>query len=159
LFYFTELAEQIGEQWHHHRYLLTLDVEAGLEIFCDRFRMEQVIINLLTNAMKYGEQKPISIGLTTDQSMCVLSIQDNGIGVEKNKQKTIFERYERALSHQSFAGLGLGLFIAKQYILAHHGSIEVQSDVGRGSTFIVKIPMMPEELCSTNTQAGAQLTV
>ena len=108
----------------------------------DTFRIEQVIINLLSNAMKYGSEKPIEISLVKTGSKAVeLSVRDHGIGIPPEKQAIIFERFERASDTDKVGGLGLGLYIAHQIIEAHHGTIRVESATGKGSAFIIELPL------------------
>jgi PAS domain S-box-containing protein len=123
----------------------------GIEIRCDlsqdiwghwdRMRIEQVISNLLTNAIKYGEKRPILIKLTEKNHQAIICIQDWGIGISKDSQQRIFDRFERAISSSEVSGLGLGLFISKELVQAHHGQIFVESEVGRGATFKVILPI------------------
>lgn len=116
----------------------------------DKLRIEQVITNLLTNAIKYAPGKPIEISLKREAEMGVITVRDHGPGIPKEKRDMIFERFERAVSAKHTSGLGLGLFISKQIIQAHHGSIRVESKLGQGSAFIVKLPLDPEGLVVTN---------
>lgn len=109
----------------------------------DRFRIEQVLINLLTNAMKYGGGKPIQISTWTENQKVKISFCDNGIGINKMDLERIFGRYERAVSGNHFGGLGLGLYIVQQILIGHGGSIAVKSKLGEGSTFTVEIPAIP----------------
>jgi signal transduction histidine kinase len=107
----------------------------------DKLRIEQVVINLLTNAIKYGAGKPIVIHVTKENEQAKVSVQDFGIGITEEDQKRIFERFERAVSVKNFGGFGLGLFISRQIVQAHGGSIRVQSQVGVGSIFILVLPL------------------
>jgi signal transduction histidine kinase len=106
----------------------------------DRFRLEQVFVNLLTNAFKYGSGKPVKIKLESTPNQARFIIQDHGIGIAKEDQQRIFERFERAVSSAHFGGLGLGLFISSEIVRAHGGELKVESEVGKGSTFIVELP-------------------
>jgi PAS domain S-box-containing protein len=108
----------------------------------DAFRIEQVVTNLLANAIKYGSGKPIKISVSTANNLARLVIQDHGIGIAKQDQTRIFERFERAVSSRHFGGLGLGLFIAKQIVNSHGGSISVESEPGLGSKFTVELPLI-----------------
>lgn len=108
----------------------------------DRFRIEQVITNLLTNALRYGNKRPIMIELKQDGQFAIIKVIDQGIGIAKKNQDRIFERFERAISANDISGLGLGLFIVKQILEMHHGSIKVESALGKGSTFIVDLPLL-----------------
>jgi len=106
----------------------------------DKIRIEQVITNLISNAIKYGNAKPIEVSVSHDQDSAVLIVQDGGLGISLADQARIFERFERASTDSSISGLGLGLYITKQIVEAHHGTIIVESEVERGSRFIVKLP-------------------
>ena len=111
-----------------------------VSLICDRFRIEQVLINLLSNAIKYGAGKPIEIEVASDHESAVLVVKDHGIGIAEEDHKRIFRRFERAVSPTNYGGLGLGLFIACEIIKTHHGSIHVESALGQGATFKVKLP-------------------
>jgi PAS domain S-box-containing protein len=106
----------------------------------DRLRLEQVIENLLRNALIYGAGKPIHVFIRSDSGHAVLAVEDRGIGIERDAQEKIFERYERAVSSRNYGGLGLGLYISKQIVEAHLGSVRVESTPGQGSTFYVELP-------------------
>ncbi|TKD03545.1 AAA family ATPase [Polyangium fumosum] len=106
----------------------------------DRFRIEQVFINLLTNAIKYGMGKPITVGARRVGPRAEFWVEDRGMGIPKEDQARIFERFERAVSSRSFGGLGLGLYIARQIVEAHGGTIRVCSEPGQGATFTVELP-------------------
>ncbi len=108
--------------------------------FWDKFRLEQVVMNLLTNAMKYGQSKPVHIQVWDYETYYLLSFKDLGLGIAKENQMRIFNRFERAISANEVSGLGLGLFITQQIILAHGGQIWVESEIGQGSNFLIKLP-------------------
>jgi PAS domain S-box-containing protein len=107
----------------------------------ERLRIEQVVTNLLANAIKYGEGKPIAVRLAREGDDAVLVVVDHGIGIAREQQARIFDRFERAVSSRDFGGFGLGLWIAREIIEAHGGSISVTSEPGRGSTFRVRLPL------------------
>lgn len=106
----------------------------------DPGRIEQVVTNLLTNAMKYGAGKPIEIRIDAREGRSVLTVRDHGIGIAESDLERIFDRFERAVSMKDFSGLGLGLYVSRSLIEAHRGSIRVESEPGKGSTFIVELP-------------------
>ena len=110
----------------------------------DRFRIEQVITNLLTNAIKYGPGKPLCIAVSVCQSVVRLSFQDQGIGIARKDHERIFGRFERAAASCNFGGLGLGLYIVQQILKTHGGKISVQSELNKGSTFTVELPINAE---------------
>jgi PAS domain S-box-containing protein len=109
----------------------------------DRSRLEQVVTNLLSNAVKFGGGKPIMVRVEHDTARAVLTVRDEGIGISSSDQSRIFERFERAVSKQSYGGMGLGLWISHQIVLAHGGRIRVESQLGQGSTFQVELPRRP----------------
>jgi signal transduction histidine kinase len=110
----------------------------------DPLRLEQVVVNLLSNALKYGDGKPIDILVTASDDAARLTVKDQGVGVDVANHARIFERFERAVS-VNYGGLGLGLYITRQIVQAHGGSIQVESALGRGATFIVDIPRRRQE--------------
>lgn len=121
-----------------------LTVHIQEEIFgdWDRFRLEQVVSNLLTNALRYGEHRPVSISAYVKDQDVIISVMDQGIGISKENMEIIFNRFERAgISPNEISGLGLGLFITRQIVTAHQGEIWVESEVGKGSTFYVRLPL------------------
>jgi len=99
------------------------------------------VINLLTNALKYAPGKVIHIKLCRKKEKAVIEVRDEGPGIAQQDFERIFARYERVVSKENVGGLGLGLYISKQIIDAHRGSIYVQSILGSGSTFIVELPL------------------
>jgi len=112
-------------------------------VYCDRYRYEQLLLNLLSNALKYGQGKPIEIALTQNMENIILTIRDYGGGMSKEELSHIFKRFERApRQRQRTSGLGLGLFISDQIVKAHHGRLWVESEPGKGSTFIVELPVV-----------------
>ncbi|MBA2406365.1 MAG: PAS domain S-box protein [Bdellovibrionales bacterium] len=123
---------------------LKLDCVSGINGNWDKFRLEQVVTNLLTNALRYGQGKPIAISVSTSSDTAVLSVSDEGIGIAKENQKRIFDRFERAISANEISGLGLGLFIVKQIVEMHQGSVEVVSELGKGAKFIITLPLRPK---------------
>jgi signal transduction histidine kinase len=106
----------------------------------DKFRIEQVITNLFTNAIRYGAGKPVKINVTANLGHAEIVIEDKGIGIAKEDLKRIFQRFERANGTEA-TGLGLGLYIVSQIIEAHNGSIKVESIPGIGSTFKIVLPL------------------
>ncbi|MFE8603808.1 GAF domain-containing protein [Archangium violaceum] len=106
----------------------------------DRLRLEQVVTNLLTNALKYGAGRPIHVGVEWAHEVARLSVRDEGIGIAPEHRGRIFGKFERAVSERHYGGLGLGLHITWQIVSALGGTIAVESEVGHGSTFTVELP-------------------
>ncbi|WP_437527327.1 ATP-binding protein [Sorangium sp. So ce726] len=109
----------------------------------DRLRIDQVITNLLVNAIKYGRGKPIQVRISVDGRSAVLQVADQGIGIAQEYIARIFGRFERAAPTSSYGGLGVGLYIVDQILRAHGGSIQVESAPGMGARFQVALPLPP----------------
>jgi signal transduction histidine kinase len=111
-------------------------------IEADPFRLEQMLTNLLTNALKYGQGRPIELAVSRHRDdYAYIRVTDQGIGIAPRDLSRIFSRFERAVSANEISGLGLGLAIARDIVEAHGGQILVQSEVGKGSTFTVELPL------------------
>lgn len=117
-------------------------LEDKLMIECDSFRIEQVITNLMSNAIRYGEKRPIELSLKKANNLAYFSLKDSGRGIDPQDQQRIFNRFERAVGATEISGLGLGLFISRQILEEHHGKIWVESQLGRGSTFNFTLPVL-----------------
>lgn len=120
---------------------ITLHADQSVTGFWDEFRIEQVLINLLTNTLRYGNAQPVEIRLTPLADGARIDVIDHGEGIAAQDQKRIFEQFERAVNNESSGGLGLGLYISRQLVLAHGGSLSVQSEPGKGATFTVMLPL------------------
>lgn len=109
----------------------------------DRNRMEQVITNLISNAIKYGDGKPVEVLVTASEGKAKLSVKDYGLGIDRKNHAKIFERFERLVNSNEISGLGLGLWIVHRIVVQLEGEISVSSDgLGKGSTFTVTIPLI-----------------
>lgn len=135
-----EVADRFLPQLHSIGVRLDTDAPNPVVGSWDRYRMEQVFINLLTNSMKYGSGKPIYVAIREDGPMAKLIVRDEGLGIEIRDQERIFHQFERAISATQISGLGLGLYIVKQIVEGHGGRISVESELGHGSTFTVELP-------------------
>ena len=109
----------------------------------DSSRIDQVVSNLIANAISYGKGKPIHVSVAAADDVGRITVKDQGIGLASDQRTRIFERFERAVSSFNYSGLGLGLWIAKQIVDAHHGTIDVDSELGQGATFTVTLPRRP----------------
>lgn len=109
--------------------------------FWDPMKIDQVVENLMSNALKYGIGNLIEITLKTDATKAILTVRDHGIGIEKDLQDKIFNRFVRATSIKNYEGLGLGLYISREIVVAHGGNITVKSELGLGATFTVELPL------------------
>jgi signal transduction histidine kinase len=131
---FKIAAEDVGVS-------VSVDTENSIVGKWDRFKIEQVLLNLLSNALRYGDKKPIRIRSYKEANFAFFSVQDEGVGIRIEDQARIFERFERVAEESGVKGFGLGLFISNSIVKAHHGEISVKSEPGKGSTFTVALPL------------------
>jgi signal transduction histidine kinase len=106
----------------------------------DPSRLDQVVTNLLSNAAKFGAGRPIEIRIEQLGATAQLAVTDHGIGIDPARRPYVFDRFERAVPSSRYGGLGLGLYIARSIVVAHGGTITVDSELGAGSTFTVTLP-------------------
>ncbi|WP_317987790.1 sensor histidine kinase [Hyalangium gracile] len=130
---FAPSAEKLG---------CALELHAPEPVFgrWDRLRVEQVVTNLLSNALKYGAGRPVVVRVEEDGERARLTVEDQGIGIAEEDLGRIFERFERAVSDRHYGGLGLGLYITRQIVEAFGGTVRVTSSPGNGSTFTLELP-------------------
>jgi signal transduction histidine kinase len=136
-----EIALRFKEQLNQARCPLELHLEPEIMGEWDRYRLEQVIVNLISNAIKYAPQTKITITTHKERDCAVLIVCDEGPGIDMNKLETIFNRFERGNSPQNVGGLGLGLFITRKIVEHHRGTIRAESSPGHGARFIIELPL------------------
>jgi len=133
---FQVLAEQKG---------ITLEIDKAQEltVMGDKFRLQQLFTNLIDNAIKYTQEGIIRVTLEKNQENVLVKVSDTGIGIPREELESIFKRFYRVDKSRSreTGGVGLGLSIAEWIVNAHHGRIEVDSDLNKGSTFTVYLPL------------------
>jgi signal transduction histidine kinase len=135
------VVEVISEQAAAAGIAVTLEAPDMLPLEGDEFRIEQVINNLLTNALRYGDGKPVAVTVSAGEGRALVSVRDRGMGIAPADQERIFQQFERTAGSAQVPGLGLGLYIARQIVEAHRGRLEVVSEVGKGSEFILYLPL------------------
>jgi signal transduction histidine kinase len=123
---------------HHSK--VELEVISLAPGLWDRQSIEQVIINLITNALKYGKGNNIRVVIDAQEGNAVLKVIDQGVGIALVDAARIFERFERVQNDKDVRGMGLGLYIVKKIVEEHRGSVSVTSTPGTGTTFMVKLP-------------------
>jgi two-component system, OmpR family, sensor kinase len=119
---------------------LNVDADEPLEGDWDPERIDQIVTNLLTNAIKYGGGKPIELSVRRSEVGCVIQVRDQGLGVSPEDLDRIFQRFERTTAARNIGGLGLGLWIVREIVEAHGGTITVDSRLGEGAVFTVTLP-------------------
>lgn len=142
-----ELVREVAERFEEEaaRSGVTLDVRTPGPVRgnWDRMRLDEVITNLLANALRHGAGAPVRILVENLGSRVRLVVQDEGPGVPERDQERVFERFERAVPDQGAGGLGLGLWIVRQIVEAHGGHIELKSRPGAGARFSLDLPRSP----------------
>jgi len=107
----------------------------------DEFRLEQVLVNLLANALHYGDGKAVRVELEQGPGVATVRVVDQGVGIAPEDRARVFEQFVRVGDSERTRGLGLGLYVARQLVEAHGGTIAVESTPGAGSTFSVSLPV------------------
>jgi signal transduction histidine kinase len=136
------LVDRLAEGLERSGSRVTLTADSVIGVW-DATGIETVVTNLLTNAVKYGEGRPVEVTVTRSDRDATISVNDHGIGIAPEDQERIFERFERAVPLQHYGGFGIGLWVAKRVVEAHGGTISVSSAPGKGSTFVVTLPITP----------------
>jgi len=135
-----EVLNRLEPQLTQARCSVSFEARAPVTGRWDRSRLDQVVTNLLSNAMKFGRGKPVEIALGAEGALASLGIRDHGIGISPEFRPRLFGRFERGVSAEHYGGLGLGLYICRRIIEAHSGSIRVESQLGAGAAFTVELP-------------------
>ncbi|WP_164009379.1 ATP-binding protein [Pyxidicoccus trucidator] len=147
----VELSEVVGdvfagldEELTRSRIPIRFEHDGPIHARWDRPRIEQVVANLVGNAIKYGEQKPVRVSARAQEDRVWLRVQDHGPGIAPKDRERIFQVFERAVRGTNISGFGLGLYVTRQIVQAHGGSIQVEETPGGGTTFVVELPVDPE---------------
>jgi signal transduction histidine kinase len=136
-----DVTARLSEAASAHHCSLLVRSPSSLVGRWDQLRIEHVVTNLLTNAIKYGSGHPIELDVEQSGDSAVLRVRDHGIGIDAEDQQRIFERFERAVTTRHYGGLGLGLWITRQAVEASGGKILVESKRGEGASFSVTLPI------------------
>jgi len=141
--------QAVGAQTLNQHVEVRRDLPLGLpQVRADREALTEAILDLLANAVKYtGPEKRITVKAWASGPTLYLAVSDNGPGIPAREQKRIFEKFYRASGalERSVEGTGLGLAMAKHVVRGHGGQIEVASEVGKGATFTIALPVAPAE--------------
>ncbi|MGQ0504578.1 MAG: ATP-binding protein, partial [Myxococcaceae bacterium] len=136
----AEVAARIDQDFARSGSKFVLQCPPSLEVTWDRIRADQLLTNLLSNALKYGRGKPVECVILERDDRVQIEVRDQGIGISAKDRARIFGRFERAVSERNYGGFGLGLWITNRIIEAMGGSISLESQVDEGSTFVVDLP-------------------
>ena len=136
-----EIASRYEEKVKNVDSQLSINADKSIICMFDEIRLEQAIGNLITNAMKFGGGKPISISVASDKKKAYITIKDEGIGIPKAQQDHIFDLFYTKSQKVGQKGLGVGLYISQKIAQSHGGKLSVESNPKKGSTFILSIPI------------------
>jgi signal transduction histidine kinase len=134
------VAERTSETLSGSISKMSLSLPERVDVKWDELRIEQVVTNLFQNALKFGEGRPIEAVVEERGDQIFFRISDQGIGIDSKDHDIIFEQFGRAVSAKNYSGLGLGLYITRQIVNAHGGSVRVESALSKGSSFLLQIP-------------------
>lgn len=148
-FSLTKLMQDVLEKYEAHFSELsipfTYEIEEEIVVNGDIVRIEQVIQNIINNAIKYGRLQPVHVTLKKAGTSAVIRVKDNGTGIPESFLDKIFHRFERVGQDSNITGLGLGLYICKTIVDSHQGVIQVKSEEDVGSTFSVYLPLKTKD--------------
>jgi signal transduction histidine kinase len=136
-----EIAVEFKEKLEKGHYAFRLDASSPILISLDRMRIAQVITNMLSNAIKYGEGRPIEVIVKKHGDTAKITVRDNGLGIPEDHHQKIFQLFERGLPQNGIKGLGVGLYISNQIVKSHGGTIKISSKPGAGSIFTIELPI------------------
>jgi PAS domain S-box-containing protein len=136
-----DVVDQLADQAVRLNTQVTLSSDRPVIGRWDGFRLEQAATNLLSNALKFGLSRPVAVKVSAADGIARLTVSDHGIGIPEALRPRLFQRFSRGVSARSYGGLGLGLYITRLVVEAHHGTIGVTSEEGQGSTFTVELPI------------------
>ncbi len=144
-----DIVLSIQDRVRHEGFSIELEIEKDLPvIMVDRVAMAQAATNLIDNAVKYsGESRRVVVGASTEGAFLTIAVRDFGIGIRKEDLDRVFERFFRGGDEltRTVKGSGLGLTLVREIVAAHHGTVHAESEPGKGSTFLIKLPLSYEE--------------
>jgi len=136
-----EVAERFESELRDTGVVLTADAPGPVVGKWDPVRLDQIVTNLLSNALKYGEGQPIDVTVRSNGTDATLVVADRGTGMSAEEQARVFGRFERGESATGKGGFGLGLWILREIVVALSGKVNVESAPGQGATFTVTLPL------------------
>jgi len=141
----SDVLGSFDEEIRRSGSMVTLNAPVPVEGFWDRGNLDLALSNILGNAIKFGEGRPIEITVDSVElgDKVRVVVRDHGIGIAREELERIFGRFQRGVSYQHYGGLGLGLYITRELVGLHGGTVSVESEPGKGATFTVVLPRRP----------------
>jgi PAS domain S-box-containing protein len=136
-----DIAERLSEDASNAACELRLTLSSGVVGEWDRFRLDEAFSNVISNAIKYGTGHPVDIKLQAMDGKALLVVEDHGIGIDPDDLSRIFGRFERTMASKNYGGLGLGLYITRQIVEQHGGSIRAENVSSGGARFVIEVPL------------------
>jgi signal transduction histidine kinase len=140
-----EVAQRFGDEAQKNKVRLELAAPRTLVGHWDASTLDQIVTNLVSNAIKYGREHPVEIWAEEAEGTAKVLVRDHGIGIDPEDQERIFGRFERAVSSRNYGGFGLGLWIAQRGAASMGGHISVESAPGQGAAFTLLLPTAQKE--------------
>jgi PAS domain S-box-containing protein len=137
-----DIIQRLSEEAFKASCELRLKLSSGIIGLWDRFRLDEAFSNVISNAIKYGAGRPIDVQLQAKDEKAVLVVEDNGIGIAPDDLSRIFGRFERTIASKNYGGLRLGLYITRQIVEQHRGSIRAENGSGGGARFVIEVPLV-----------------
>lgn len=144
------VLNEFAEQFEQAGCRLNASIDEHISGYWDPMGLELILVNLISNAAKYGSGKPIDVELRGEDDSAVLTVRDRGVGISEEDQARMFLKFERAFKRSEYGGFGIGLWITGQIIDMLQGKITVQSSSGAGSTFVVTLPRNSQSIRSND---------
>jgi signal transduction histidine kinase len=139
-----EIVDRMTQSFTQFNHLVDVKINTPINMTLDPHRIEQVITNLISNAIRYGNGSPIKFYIFTHSKSLFISVSDKGPGISDENQKSLFDRFKKKKIKIENEGLGLGLYITNEIVRAHKGQIHLESHFGEGSNFTVEIPFIQQ---------------
>lgn len=135
-----EVVDRFGEEAERAGCAIRVDAPPGTRVHGDRLRLEQILVNLLSNALKYGAGGPVEVSVRLEADEVCVVVRDRGMGFPREEAEHLFERHVRAPAARAHPGLGLGLYVVRHLVQAHGGRIRAEAPEGGGARFVAYLP-------------------
>lgn len=140
----TEILHRFQDEANDAHTPISLNIDHEMHGNFDRRGLDQVLSNLISNAIRFGNAKPIQVKIYTETDQMIVEVKDSGIGIDQKDFCKIFKKFKKIGESNPSSGLGVGLYITRQIVLAHGGRIYFNSQLNEGSTFTVRMPLTRE---------------